>query len=271
MQNTGNCKLICIDIDGTLLNDAKEVLPEVKRAVGEQYKKGRKIALVSGRMPCGVSLVEKELGIDCIKICNAGTYILMDGECVKEEVMPVSVMRRLYEETAVKHQVPLWIFQGLQWYVDRIDSFVEKEMEIIKQAPGVTDIYGLAESWDKNGIRPNKFLIAADEEKISEIQAELEKWEGRGFDVARSSENYLEIFPENVDKGKAVLSLCDILNISSRDMAAIGDQELDIPMIEAAGIGIAMGNAIPELKAKADFVTLTNSEAGTAYALEHYL
>ena len=54
-----HCKLICIDIDGTLLNDAKEVLPDVKKAVKMQHEKGRKIALVSGRMPCAVSQVEK--------------------------------------------------------------------------------------------------------------------------------------------------------------------------------------------------------------------
>ena len=57
-----HCKLICIDIDGTLLNDAKEVLPEVKKAVRRQYDKGRKIALVSGRMPWAVSQVEKQIG-----------------------------------------------------------------------------------------------------------------------------------------------------------------------------------------------------------------
>ena len=54
-------------------------------------------------------------------------------------------------------------------------------------------------------------------------------------------------------------------------MIAFGDHELDVPMIEAAGVGIAMGNAIDELKAKADFVTKSNNEAGVAYGLEHYL
>ena len=54
------------------------------------------------------------------------------------------------------------------------------------------------------------------------------------------------------------------------DSIAFGDQELDISMIEAAGVGIAMGNAIQELKEKADFITKTNNEAGIAYALEYY-
>lgn len=270
MRDDMHCRLICIDIDGTLLNDAKEVLPEVKDAVKRQYEKGRKIALVSGRMPFAVEQVEKQLGIDCIKVCNAGTFIVMDGVCVKEEIMSTRVMRQLYTDIAGKHHVPLWIFQGYKWYVTDTDSFVEKETDIIKYHPDVVDPYELAENWDKAGIKPNKFLIAAKEQKIGEIQAELEQWEDRTFDVARSSGNYLEIFPKNVDKGKAVASLCAILNIDTENVVAIGDHELDIPMIETAGIGIAMGNAIQELKEKADFVTLTNNEAGVAHALHNY-
>ena len=270
MRDDIPCRLICIDIDGTLLNDAKEVLPEVKKAVRRQHEKGRKIALVSGRMPCAVSQVEKQLETDCIKICNAGTFMIMNGVCVKEEVMSTRVMRQLYTDIAEKHHVPLWVFQGYKWYVTRIDSFVEKESDIIKYMPDVADLYELAENWDKAGVKPNKFLIAAKERKIGEIQAELERLENRTFDVARSSGNYLEIFPKNVDKGKAVASLCAVLNIGTEQVVAIGDHELDIPMIETAGIGIAMGNAIQALKEKADFVTLTNNEAGVAHALHDY-
>lgn len=266
-----NCKLICIDIDGTLLNDAKELLPAVKKAVRRQYEKGRKIALVSGRMPCAVSQIEEQLEIDCIKICNAGTYIIMNGRCVKEEVLPTDAVRQLYRNIAQKHHVALWVFQGHNWYVTRLDSFVENEIRIIKHQPDVRNIYELLEHWDRNGISPNKLLIAAEEKKVNDIQMKLELWENRSFDIAKSSGNYLEIFPKNVEKGKAVIALCDILNISIKDTIAIGDHELDIPMIEAAGIGIAMGNSIPELKAKADLITLTNNEAGVAYALEHYL
>ena len=266
-----NCRLICIDIDGTLLNDTQEILPAVKDAVKRQYRKGRKIALVSGRMPCGVSLIEKQLGIDCIKICNAGTSIIIDGQCVKEEGMPTSVARKLYTEIAEKYDVGLWAFHGLEWYVNRLDDFVKNEITVIEHAPTVIQMDDLLELWDKNRMCPNKLLIAAEEKKLNEIQTELDMWNTRAFDVAKSSVNYLEIFPKNVDKGRAVLALCKILHINASDVVAIGDQELDIPMIEAVGFGIAMGNAIPALKEKADVVTLTNNEAGVAYALNQYV
>lgn len=189
MREDIHCKLICIDIDGTLLNDAKEVLPEVKEAVRKQHERGRKIALVSGRMPWAVSQVEKQLETDCIKVCNAGTFIIVDGECVKEEVMSTHVMRQLYTDIAKKHHVPLWVYQGYRWYVTQTDSFVEKETDIIEYQPDVVNLYDLAENWDKAGIKPNKFLIAAAKKKTGEIQRELEQWKNRAFDVARSSGN----------------------------------------------------------------------------------
>ena len=91
------------------------------------------------------------------------------------------------------------------------------------------------------------------------------------IDQASSSDIFIEIFPSGVDKGEALREICRNLEIDRNEVVAFGDHELDIPLIEAAGIGIAMGNAIPELKEKADFVTKTNNEAGISYALEHYL
>ena len=90
-------------------------------------------------------------------------------------------------------------------------------------------------------------------------------------DMARSSENYLEIFPKGVTKGEALAAVCGKLNIKLEEAIAFGDQELDIPMLKKAGVGVAMGNAIEEVKEAADFVTKSNNDAGIAYALETYL
>lgn len=89
--------------------------------------------------------------------------------------------------------------------------------------------------------------------------------------MARSADTFLEIFPKGVTKGTALKAICQSLDVKLENVIAFGDHELDVLMIEAAGVGIAMGNAIDELKAKADFVTKSNNEAGVAYGLEHYL
>ena len=264
-------KLICADIDGTLLDDNKKLLPKVKESLRDAAKKGIRIALASGRMPAGVDAVEKELGMPCIKICNAGTYILLGDQCISMSTLLPGTMENIYVDIAKKNQLPLWIFQEKEWYVTDIDSYIEREIEIIRYHPEVVSVKKMAEQWEKEKTGPNKLLIAADPEIIKTVYQEMADKNWQDVDMACSADTFLEIFPKGVSKGTAISAICDKLDISLEDTIAFGDHELDIPMIENAGVGVAMGNAIDELKKKADFVTKTNNEAGIAYALEYYL
>lgn len=264
-------KLLCIDIDGTLLDDQKRMSDPVKASLKKVSDMGVRIALASGRMPAGVELVERELGIECIKICNAGTYILMGETCIGAEHLPIDSVKMIYDEIAEKNNVPLWIFKDKKWYVTGIDKHVERETKIISFTPETVDIERLIQQWKEEAQSPNKLLIAADPEKIPQIYRDMKARMWQDIDIACSASTLIEIFPMGVNKGKALRTVCDHLNIGLEDVVAFGDQELDIPMIEVAGVGIAMGNSILQLKKKADFVTKSNNESGIAYALEHYL
>ncbi len=264
-------KLICADIDGTLLDHEKKLLPRVKKSLKEARDMGIQIALVSGRMPSGVDVVEKELGIDCIKVCSAGTYILMGEKCISVEYLPNNVMRDIYRKITKKNGIPLWIFRHEEWFVTGMDEFIEKEIGFVSYQPEFVNANELADKWDQEGKSPNKLLVAAEPSKIQEFAREIREWSLPEIDMACSADTFLEIFPKGVNKGKALEVICRELGISPQQSIAFGDHELDIPLIEAAGTGIAMGNAIETLKEKADFVTRTNDEAGIAYALDHYL
>lgn len=264
-------RLLCIDIDGTLLDDEKRIPRQVKESLKKEVLMGAQIALISGRMPAGVDMIEKELGIECIKACNAGTYILMGERCISAEYLTTDIMREIYRKISLKKNIPLWIFREKEWFMTGSNRYVEREMKIIPYQPKFVDAECLADQWDKEGKCPNKLLLAADPEQIQEVYREMTQQAWQEIDFACSADTFIEIFPRGMDKGKAVAAICSALNIRIEETAAFGDQELDIPMIEAAGAGIAMGNAIAELKKKADYVTKTNNDAGIAYALEHYL
>lgn len=264
-------KLICLDIDGTLLNEEKKLLPEVRRAVREAADMGVQIALVSGRLPAGVELIEKQLGVPCIKVCIAGTYVILGSQCINIANLPPRTMLRVYKEIAEKNQVPLWIFREKEWFVTDIDHFIECEIEFVQYQPLIVDAVELAGEWEKEKTGPNKLLIAAEPKKLQVIYEQMKEQALPDIDIACSADNMLEIFPKGVTKGTALMRICETLNINLADTIAVGDQELDIPMLEAAGAGVAMGNGIEEIKQMADFVTKTNNEAGAAYAIWHYL
>lgn len=264
-------KLICLDVDGTLLNHEKRVPEPVRDSLKKVHDRGIQIALVTGRMPAAAELVEKELSIPCIKACNAGTYILLGEECIHSRCLSPEAAWRIYEDFMVRCHLPLWIFKGRKWYVTGVDYYVERESRIINHKPELVDMSELIRLWKEEGTGPNKLLVGAGPETVSQIQARM-KVEGlSGVDMARSSEIYLEIFPEGANKGEALEVICRKLDIRREETMAFGDQELDIPMLQKAGTAIAMGNAIEELKQMADFVTRSNDDAGIAFALKRYL
>lgn len=264
-------ELICMDIDGTLLDDRKRLPPSVRESLRHAADQGIRIALVSGRMPAGVALIENELGIDCIKICNAGTYTILGDKCIHEQCLQPDTIRRIYGGIAEKYRLPLWIFRGREWFVTGMDKNIERETAIIRYTPEIVDAGKLADAWEREGYGPNKLLVNTEPALIQKIYRELRSWTDTEFDMACSADTFLEVFPKGTNKGKALAAICRELDIDLQNTIAFGDHELDLPLIETAGVGVAMGNAIPQLKEKADFVTKTNNEAGVAFALGHYL
>ena len=82
---------------------------------------------------------------------------------------------------------------------------------------------------------------------------------------------YLEVIPRSINKGQGIRDICAVLGIGAEAVIAFGDAANDIPMLQAAGVGVAMGNASPAVKAAADRVTLSNNEDGIAAALAKLL
>lgn len=263
-------RLLCIDIDGTLLDDSKQIPEQVIKAIQRAAGLGLKVALITGRIPAATDFIAKELQIPCIYACNAGTYILEEEKCVSAKYMTADTMKELYK-VIKKYEIPLWIFRDRKWYVTGVDDLVKEEIEIVHSVPEVADVNVLYEKWKEEKTGPNKVLAGAEPETVQEIYDELRSINRQDIDMACSSEYFLEIFPKGMNKGKALRLICEKEGISREETIAFGDQELDIPMLEAAGVGVAMGNAIEALKQKADFITKTNNEAGIAYALDYYL
>lgn len=263
-------ELICVDIDGTLLKNDKELSEEVKNSLTSAYNMGIKIALVSGRMPSGVTLIERKLGFPCIKICNAGTFIMSGNECLDSCYLDKEVMLKIYNVYSPKYNIPLWVFKNEKWYVTGIDRYIEKERVDIQTEPRLTDINSLYKGW-ANQFGPNKILFGADPKIIQEIVDDLNERNLPEIDIARSADHFLEIFPKGVNKGTAMHRVCEIYSINPENTMAFGDHELDIPLIKEAGFGIAMGNAVEKLKAVADYVTLSNEEDGVAYAIKKFI
>ena len=113
---------------------------------------------------------------------------------------------------------------------------------------------------------PIKLLLSVDPQRILAVQQEIAAHLDNELTVVRTAPFYLEIIPSRINKGKGLQDIC----VSLGNSVAAGDAQNDIPMLVAAGKGVAMANAEEAVKEKADMVTLSNNEDGIAYAIEEW-
>ena len=103
-----------------------------------------------------------------------------------------------------------------------------------------------------------------------EAEKELIELVGNYIDVFRSAPFFIELVPKGIDKAQSLVRLLTQLELTPKDMIAFGDGYNDLSMLKLAGIGVAMANAAPEVRAEADYVTLSNEEDGVAAAIEKF-
>ena len=270
-------KMIALDMDGTLLNDEKKVSNRNKRAIEKADDFGVKIVVSTGRLFTSASFFGEMIGVKSPIISSNGAYI---REKDRDEVI---YERLLGSENAYKI-VNLCKKHDLYCHLFTSDTvFTEK---IIYASFNYAN-YNLDMPDDKkiniNVIKPNdweaiiekykdkilKAVIAdEDSDKIIALRKDVCDLD---VEVVSSFSNNIEIMSKGTSKGDAVRVLADFYGINKDEVICIGDGENDISMIKYAGLGIAMGNAIDEVKDAADFVTLSNEDDGVAHAIEKFV
>ena len=264
-----NFKMICLDIDGTLLNSNHKISRKVKDTIKiVANEKKIPVILVSARMPKGITFLQRELEIEEPIICYSGALILdKDMKVLSKEFINVLDFGEIYK-LAVKHNIHISLYKDDEWYIGEMDDWAKQESEITNIVPKITDFDELIELWKKEATGPNKILCMSSPDKITFLKENIKDSE---LNIYPSKPTYLEIMPTNASKTFAINCLQKKFDINKSEIIAIGDNYNDIDMIEYAGLGIAMGNAPEDVKKHANDVTLTNDENGVAEALEKYV
>ena len=266
-----NKKILVLDIDGTLTNSKKEVTPETKKAILDMINRGHSCMLASGRPAPGMSYVA-----DCLEFDKYGGYLLsLNGAKIikydTKEVIHQTILEHKYLEElhkfAIEHKCGILSYSSDTILSGNgIDEFVEKESSLNRLRVKELDNFADDITFDVN-----KCLMTAPPEraaKLTEILAD--KYKGV-LSVYRSEPYFIEILPLGVDKATRLDLILPMIGFSKETCIACGDGYNDITMIDYAGIGVAMANAQPEVKAVANYVTLSNDEDGLIPVIEKYL
>ena len=266
-----NCKLIAMDLDGTLNNDEKKITPKTIEALMAAQSRGIRLVLASARPSPGLFKERDTLSLQnyggILMSYNGGRIVdAATGRVLYETAMDREQTKDILRKLESLPVTPI-LDDGVQFYVTDPQGF-KVDYECQNNRMICSRVENLAE-WLPFG--PVKILMSVEPERLKQVQQQIGAFLPPELTVVQTAPFYLEIIPRSVNKGWGLEKICQILLIDPADTVAFGDAENDIPMLQAAGLGVAMGNATEATKAAADRVTATNNQDGIAQTLETLL
>lgn len=258
-------KLLALDIDGTLVNSEGKITPRVKQAIRQAVDAGCHVMLATGRFYRGMIKIQEELGLTVPCMVYGGAQIVDNGKRLYE----VSIdPETTYECMQWANEMGLYVqtYEGDNYFFEKHTPYSDLYAKGIgiegEEMPGMTSRKDLASP---------KILGIDEPDRIRELQdIAREKFAGR-LQVAISKPRYLEITNPKVNKGIALVFLCKHYGLKPENCIAMGDGTIDAPMIEYAGLGVAMENADDMTKSVANLICPSNDEDGVAYIIDKYI
>lgn len=264
--------LIATDVDGTLLDDDEKVSPRTRAAVHAAVDAGAQFVLATGRPPRWVQPVVDALGLAPMAVCANGAVIYDPNtdRIVAARTLSVEVLRELAE-------IATRVIPGAGLAVERVGNSAHDAA-----TPQFVSSPGYEHAWlnpdntevsldDLLSAPAVKLLIRKAGAGSAEMAAELAKHIGVQGDLTYSTNNGLiEVVPLGISKATGVQQLAVPRGLTAADVVTFGDMPNDVPMLQWAGRGVAMGNAHPDAAAAADEVTARNNDDGVAQVLERW-
>ncbi|MBC2579719.1 sugar-phosphatase [Clostridium sp. DJ247] len=263
-------KLVALDMDGTLLDKDKTISEENFKAIQDARKKGVKVILATGRPLKGIENYLQQLDLVseedyAVAFNGAVVQNVKTGEVLAKNYMNMNDIKYLYN-LSKELDVNIHTLTLDTCLTPKLNKYSEFEAEMNNIPLKVVDF---------DNLDPNTTIVKVmfiDEENIlNRVIANLPSEAYDKYTVIRSAPYFLEFINKKVHKGFGIETLAKNLGIKQEEIICMGDAGNDIHMIEYAGLGVAMGNAFPEVKEIANYVTKTNDEHGVAHVINKFI
>lgn len=264
-------KMIVLDLDGTLTNRDKVITPRTKEALLEAQKRGTIVVLASGRPTYGVLPLAEELELEkygsYILSFNGGViYNCRSHEIVFKKQLPVEANWQILH-VAKELGVDILTYEN-QWIITNNEENQYAKLESKINHLKLRQVEDM-EAYVRFSVP--KFLMLGDGDVLAGVEPRAKAVLGDKYSVYRSDPWFLEVLPKGIDKAQSLGQLLRILGLDVSEMIACGDGYNDLSMIQYAGLGVAMENAVPPVRAAADYITLSNNDDGVAHVVEKFL
>ncbi|PAD76483.1 Cof-type HAD-IIB family hydrolase [Paenibacillus campinasensis] len=282
-------KLLALDMDGTLLNSDKMITPQTMAAIRQLMRAGVNVTIASGRFPASVWLHAREVGMNFPLVAlngavtiDADTGHLLDGT----PLLPEDALTLLDLAETAGAYIHFYGFNVLyvrelndmnrRWPLHNVVVRANRELNEVNYRDQtmlirVEDVGGDYRKFIRSTGDPiyKAAVICHDQTAREQLYQALEQ-QGR-YQLSRTGSLRFDVNAAGVTKRGALERLCAAHDIPAREVAAAGDYDNDLDMLQWAGLGIAMGNAEPHVKERAAVVTGSNREDGVAEAIHRHL
>ncbi|WP_125980124.1 sugar-phosphatase [Loigolactobacillus iwatensis] len=266
-------ELIAIDIDGTLLNERNELAPATTQAIKAATEKGIKVVLCTGRPMTGVTAYLDTLGINAATDQYVVTFNGALAQTTSGKIISANALS--YDDYLDLEALAQKL--SIHFHVETSDRMYTANRDMSEYTVHEAKLVSLPLSYrttgEMRGITISKGMYIDQPKVLDAAIAHQDVWRPfeEQFTFVKSAPFYLEATKKGTNKGSALSMLAQTLNLTADNVMAIGDQQNDLSMIEYAGLGVAMGNAIPSVKQAAQAVTLDNVHDGVAATINQML
>ncbi|AMB96372.1 Cof-type HAD-IIB family hydrolase [Aerococcus urinae] len=263
-------RLAAFDVDGTLLKSDSSLSEATHQALKTMKESGIEIVISSGRPLPGVELIQDLVGKDLVRYLssfNGGRIVdtWSDNQVIFEAILPPAEVGEICDFLA-DYDVDINTYDD-----HNVLGLKEPNHQYMAHEAQLTGMPIKIENFVETEAKVNKLMVTGDPAYLETVRQDLpEDWFNR-WNIVKSAPYFLEFNPVDANKGAGLAHLSQEIGVDQAQTMAFGDQENDLTMIEWAGLGVAMGNAVASVKAVADFVTHTNDEEGISHVVDQFI
>lgn len=262
--------LLATDLDGTLFYDREHISAPDRAALSRLEAYGVTLVLATGRelhgiLPAMDALQLWDLPRYCIHSGGGGLYDVKSRTDRTLAALSPALLREIYD-LCKDLDISVLISQDEKFYTNHRTSILEREAKLLFRT--------LVEVPDFPSIltRPNaKFILNGTDEQIDKVLPIVTGFDDPRFTFHRSHDNYIDCYPAGISKGSALTLLCEELGLPLAETLGVGDNLNDLQLLETAGHSACPGDAHPEIRAMAEFVSRPAREGAVAGACEHFI
>ncbi len=260
-------RLVAMDLDDTLLDSRLQISDHTTVMLRRVVDRGIRITLATGRMFRSARRYAVQLGMDVPLITYQGALVknAVSGEVLYHRKVPGDMIQPVIDAArAAGYHYQVYFDDNL--YMECLTPEGQAYAELAGVPPMVDKDLPNRLTYEE----PTKIIIINENlPALQQMEMQLQQRFSGQLYITRSKPHYLEFMNQEATKGRALQAVSEYFAIDRQDVMAIGDSYNDIDMLKWAGVGVAVGNAPPEVKKYADYVTASNDEDGVAAALQH--